>query len=431
MRIAFLLNHFPGLSITFIIDQITGLLDRGHSVTIFAANRDQHPFAHPAVERYNLLGRTVYYQQPSPGMVATYKGGLMALLRSLMKAPVKTLRALDVFRYGRHAYSLRLLYAVDSLWSREIENTYDIVHCHMGPIGIKGALFRDLGLIQGRLVTTFHGYDVTQYPARFGPDVYRKYLFSRGDLFMTVSEHMRKRIIDLGCEPQKTIVHHVGIDTGLFDFKARSLVPGEQLRLVSVARLTEKKGLEYAIRAVADLAHQHNVSYRIVGDGELREKLEGIISGLDARGYVKLLGWRNREEVAQILKSAHLFLAPSVTAANRDEEGIPTSIMEAAATGLPVLSTSHSGIPELVLHERSGLVVPERDPDAIREGLILLIDWSERWGEMGMVGRQQVESEFNIETLNDALVETYGSLVRSGVADKGPDRQAVRNRREE
>lgn len=410
LRIAVLLHRFPGLSLTFVQDQITGLIDRGHSITIYASHRGEQPFVHADVARYSLLDRTTYFRQPSPSPAA-YVRALPVFVRSLARSPMSTLRSLNVIRYGRHAYSLRLLHGVESLGPKKHE--YDVIHCHFGPAGIKGALFRELGLLGGKLVTTFHGYDVTQYPSVHGSNVYKRHLFQKGDLFMALSEHMKDRLVALGCRQERLRVHHNGIHSDVFAFAERRKSEGEKLRLISVNRLSEKKGLSYAIRAVAELGREHDVEYRIVGDGELREELETLIRDLGVGDRVHLLGWKDRSEVSRLLYWAHIFLAPSVTASNLDEEGIPTSIMEAAASGLPVLSTFHSGIPELVLHEESGVLVQPRDHSAIKAGLLKLLERADHWAQMGAAGRRHVEQQFDIENLNDRLVDTYQRLVSS------------------
>ena len=150
---------------------------------------------------------------------------------------------------------------------------YDIINCHFGYHGLKAVYLKQIGLLQGKIVTTFHGLDITNYLESFGENVYEQ-LFDTGDLFLPISELWEKRLIELGCSPKKIIVHHMGIDCDKFSFKPRNLSSDGQIRFVTVARLVEKKGVEYAIRAVAKLADTHrNIQYSIVGDGALRDKL--------------------------------------------------------------------------------------------------------------------------------------------------------------
>lgn len=166
--------------------------------------------------------------------------------------------------------------------------------------------------------------------------------------------------------------------------------------------------MEYAVRAVAKLEKDvSRVEYSIVGDGPLRKSLEQLIGALGMAASIKVLGWKRQDEVAEILKTAHLMLAPSVTAADGNEEGIPNALKEGMAMGLPVVSTRHAGIPELVDDGVSGFLVPERDVGALVAALRRLIAHSEHWPAMGRAGRDRVEGRYDAAALNDHLVEIY------------------------
>jgi colanic acid/amylovoran biosynthesis glycosyltransferase len=122
-------------------------------------------------------------------------------------------------------------------------------------------------------------------------------------------------------------------------------------------------------------------------------------------------GSKRHEEVIQVLTQTHILIAPSVTAADGDEEGIPNTLKEAMAMGLPVISTVHAGIPELVEDGVSGFLVPERDVEALADRLERLVDHSETWAAMGRAGRRQIEAEFDIERLNDELLVLYQDML--------------------
>ena len=200
-------------------------------------------------------------------------------------------------------------------------------------------------------------------------------------------------------------MHRMGIDCRRFAFAARTPAPDGVTRMVSVARLVEKKGLAYALQAMARLVRQHPAfAYTIVGDGPLRPELEALAADLGLSRRVRFAGWRGPEEVRRILAAGQIFIAPSVTADNGDAEGVPVAMMEAMAVGLPVLGTVHSGIPELVADGVSGYLVPERDADALAAQLERLLSSPASWPVMGRAGRTRVEREFNIERLNDRLV---------------------------
>ena len=166
--------------------------------------------------------------------------------------------------------------------------------------------------------------------------------------------------------------------------------------------------MAYGIQAVASLLHKYpQVEYRIIGDGPLRPELSRLIQGANAGEQIKLLGWRTQEDIVKLMQEAHIFLAPSITSSTGDQEGIPVVLMEAMAQGLPVVSTWHSGIPELVQDGISGLLAPERDSDALAAKLDYLLTHHERWAPMGQAGRAYVQQFYDINLLNDQLVTLY------------------------
>ena len=409
MNVAFFLtDHFPALSETFVLNQITGLLDRGHDVRIYARRPDTASPVHPVVERYRLLERTTYWPAlPRPPLLRIFKG-LWLIVRDPAALPA-LLRSLDGRRFGRSASSLNLLYWASGFASRR---SFDIIYCHFGWNGLHASMLREIGALRGRLVTVFHGADVSWQLKTFGADVYRP-LFEKGDLFLPISEHWKSKLIALGCPEPRVVVHRMGIDTGRFAFFERELKPGQAAQLITVSRLVEKKGVEYGIRAVAQLvARRRDVHYTIIGDGPLRASLEELIRHLGLTERVTLPGSRDHDAVRAALNRSHIALAPSVTSQDGDQEGIPVSLMEAMATGMPVVSTVHTGIPELVRDGVSGRLVPERDADALAWVLGDLIDHPESWPAMGRAARRQVVEHFDIATLNDRLVTLFQDLLR-------------------
>ena len=126
---------------------------------------------------------------------------------------------------------------------------------------------------------------------------------------------------------------------------------------------------------------------------------------------IHLLGWQNEAGIIEMLSQAHLFVAPSVTAADGNQDAPINVLKEAMAMGLPVVSTTHGGIPELVEDGVSGYLVPERDGDAIAQALTKLIDQPQRWPDMGRAGRDYVERYYGLDDLNDRLAALYEQLV--------------------
>jgi colanic acid/amylovoran biosynthesis glycosyltransferase len=262
--------------------------------------------------------------------------------------------------------------------------------------------------VGGKVITTFYGYDVSSYLKARGDEVYRE-LFNKGDLFLCVSDQMGRKLERLGCDKRKLRVHRLGLE--MKDIESRQSSSHERLRILTIGRFVEKKGLPYAIQAVAKVLKKYpHVVYEIAGDGALRNELQCLIEKLQVSSNVRLLGAKRQDQVLQLFREAHLFLAPSVTGEDGDEEGIPTTIVEAFAHGLPVISTMHSGIPEIVQDGESGFLVPERDVDALAEKIEYLIERPWLRDAMGHKGRMFVHEHHDIDKLNDRLVALYRNL---------------------
>jgi len=410
MKIAFIVSGFPKLSETFILNQITGLLDLGHEVDIFAQFNSKEGKVHQDVETYHLMERVHYFNMPSSRLKRVLKA-IYLLVVNLRKAPVAILRSLNIFRYGKEALSLRLFYALLAFIRRR--TTYDVIHCHFGPNGIIGVFLKESGM-KGKIITSFHGYDFSAYISQNGEGVYKD-LFKKGDLFMANSEHTKNRLISLGCDERKIVKLPMGLDSDQFRFRPRKLELGQKIKILTVARLVEKKGIEYSIKAVANVMQKHqNIEYKIAGDGPLRKDLERLILDLGVKDKVHLLGWLERNEVIRVMDESHIFILSSVTAKNGDQEGQGVVLQEVQAMGLPVLATLHNGIPEGVVDGRSGFLVPERDVDALAEKLEYLIEHPELWVEMGRFGRKFVEENYEIKKLTRKLVEIYEECLAKG-----------------
>ena len=206
-------------------------------------------------------------------------------------------------------------------------------------------------------------------------------------------------------------LHRTGIDLTRWPRQDRNIRGAGPLRLLTVGRLVEKKGIGYVLEAVRRLQDAGLVvEYELAGEGPLRQRLEADARRLGVEQRVRFLGWRSQEQVREALDRADLLVAASVTAGNADEEGIPNVLKEAMAVGVPVVSTRHGGIPELVEHGVSGILVPERDPEALAAQLAELAAHPERRGELAAAGRALVERDYDIERLNDRLVTLFAGL---------------------
>lgn len=406
MPVLFVLAEFPRYSETFVIDQIVGLLDRGFDVRILAISRGPSPVPGDIVDTRGLMARATFVFDHPASASAPWQVLLRRLRRVLPGLPsARVRRALSVRRFGHAAKSLVLAGAVRRLPTPLRARA---IVAHFGPTGVLATHLRTLGLIEGPLYTVFHGFDLSQHSvlARHAADY--RHLFAHGERMLPISQRWRGKLEALGCAAEKIQVHRMGVDLEGFRYAPPATngapAPGRELRLLCVARLVEKKGVRYLCEAVARLVRR-GVPLRldVIGDGPLHATLRRFVDEQGMQDAIHILGRRDTTYVQEALRSADVFALPSVTAADGDQEGIPVSLMEAMASGVPCLSTVHSGIPELIEDGRSGWLVPERDIDALADVLARIQAGDFDLAAIARAARHTVETHFDQRRLHDSL----------------------------
>jgi len=431
LRIAMFVGQFPVVSETFILRQITGLLDLGHTVDIFSDTRgDRTGPVQAEVAKYRLFDRTTYMDMPPecapwelpawplagetwvPGAIEPipnwkrFTDALPALRRCLERAPALTELALSPEHCGFQAQSLSALYRLNRL--NGLPGGYDVLHAHFGPVGESFRFARELW--RAPLIVSFHGYDFTTLPRNQGTDMYRK-LFEAADAVTVNSEFTRGRVAALGCPAAKLHLLPVGLDLAAYPFAARVRQGNEPVRLLTVGRLVDIKGHEFVLRAVAKVRARHpEICHDIVGDGPLRGKLKALISELGLQDTVTLHGAQDSAFIGELMTRSHLAVLASVSIEG-DAEGQGLFLQEAQACGLPVVATQHGALSEGMVPGKSGFLVPERDVDGLAQQLESLIADPDAWPEMGRCGRAFVERRYDIGRLNEELMKLYGETV--------------------
>lgn len=407
-NVAVLASRFPELSETFVMQHVVGLYESGIDVKVLANKGDDSAWSGLGEHASWIRGRVWHYRMPhSKGR--RISGALSKIMTHARRGDWAYLRSFDGLAYGSKALNLHLPYVLDQA---QAMGPVDILHCHFGPNGVLGAHLKRLGFCR-RLVVTFHGMDVSRVLHQAGRHHPYRALFEYADRILPISRRWEKKLIGLGAPAHRVQIHRVGIDVDRFRYQERQSNVGS-LHLATTARFTEKKGLPYAIEAVAHLRRNRPdllLKYDIIGSGEEWDGITQLVDRLDLGHIVTLHGAQPHHVVEKMLAQADVFMLPSVTASNGDQEGIPVSLMEAMATGMPVLSTWHSGIPELVEDGVAGFLVPERDPEMLADRIAYLADHPERWGEMGHRGRIKVEQEYNILRQSDLLLALYHELL--------------------
>jgi len=367
LKILFVTTRFPNPTRAYTDNQIVGLLDKGHEVYILAQSPGS--FAdYSLIKEYNLLERTYYIDQ----------------IENDEEFPA----------------------VLDS----------DIVYCQVGDLGDYCVKLIEEKNMAAKLIVCLRGSDATGVLIK-DPHYYDD-LFTKADLFMPVCEYFKNNIIENGCDPTKIIVHHSAIDCTKFRYKARIKPQDGTVRFIIVATFLERKGIRYVLYAFDELRKRYpNIKLTIIGGEYKQEKsvIESLIEALNLEQYVTLLGFQFHHQIVTEFHRAHICLLTSCASKTTGtQEGIPNSLMEAMATGLPVISTYHGGIPELVKDDVSGFLVPERDSKLILEKMVYLIEHPERWEPMGRVGSEWVKQEHNKDKAIDKLIDIFFSILEKG-----------------
>jgi len=288
-----------------------------------------------------------------------------------------------------------------------------LIHARFGNAGVSLLpVKKRLGI---PMLTSFHGFDL---PAKRDPrnGYHRRLpeLFRSGEKFTVPSRHMKRKLIRWGCPRRKIKIMYSGIDLERFAYVERE-PKTEGATIIGVGRLHKKKGFRYLLKAfrIVRLAHP-TARLVIVGDGEERHALKKLIRKWELKEHVKLLGHVPHPRLTELLRRADVFCLPSLTTKDGNQEGIPNALKEAMATGLPVVSTKHGGIPELVEDGMEGLLVPEKNAKRLACALQTLIENPALREELGKRGRAKVEQRFDASKQVKRLESIYSRLLRKG-----------------
>jgi colanic acid/amylovoran biosynthesis glycosyltransferase len=277
----------------------------------------------------------------------------------------------------------------------------DLLHAHFASGGRTAVpLARQLGL---PLLVTLHGSDVT---VRSSKKDANKRLADEACLFLCVSEFIRDRALEAGFPAEKLLIHYIGIDRALF---APSSLLERPKGVLFTGRLVEKKGCEYLLRAMQLVQKARaDCDVTIIGDGPLRPALQELAR--DLKVSCDFRGVQSAAAVREALRKTRLFCVPSVTAMNGDSEGLGMVFAEAQAIGIPIVSSEHGGIPEVVINGTTGLLAPERNHEALAEALSTLLTDDHLWQRFRIAALQHIQQNFDLKTQTSLLEDIYSKI---------------------
>jgi colanic acid/amylovoran biosynthesis glycosyltransferase len=404
-KICFVLGGFPVVSQSFLYNQISQVLrEDQYEVEILVLNKKKGK-VHPAYEHLNEKVRFLPSGREK-GAAAKLKLIFKSVFSLLFKDPAAIFKALNVSRYGRDAANGSYL-----IRAAQFSDLHpDLYHCHFGTTAKIVANLKDMNVVKCKMITSFHGKDITVYPKQFGKDFY-KLLFKTCEMFTGNSRFIINKMIDNGCLPERVVKIPMCLNTAEFPY--RELVPSREIfTILTVGRFVEKKGYAYALRAIA-LFKKHNIPfiYHMIGEGPTMEAMMQLAEELGILKQVIFHGAMMQDRVKGFYNQAHVFLLPSVTAANGDTEGQGLVLQEAQAIGIPVVATLHNGFPDSVIDGTTGFLVPEKDPEGLCEKLVQLATDEQLAGNMGKMGRAFVENNFDAAVIGAELALEYQKLM--------------------
>ena len=286
----------------------------------------------------------------------------------------------------------------------------DLMHIYFGHTGVH--LLPFIEQWNKPCVVSFHGADVASKPDVADYDRKLRRLFDAVPLILARSQSLADRLIQLGCPPERLRINRTGVPLTEFPLVQRDRPVNGHWRLLQACRLIPKKGVATSIRAFAILQREFpNAELLIAGKGPLQPKLEGLVSQLGISNKVHFCGFLNQKELLKLYATSHLFLHPSETELDQNQEGIPNSVLEAMSTGLAVVATRHGGIPEAVHHGRTGLLVKEGDFVSLAESVAATLRSAETFREMGWLASESVAVNFEQSEQIRQLESFYGEAI--------------------
>ena len=401
-RVAVLVPILPDLSHTFVYREVLGMRQNGGAFALIALEKGDSSIIHP--EAQALLQTAIF-----PPDLSTTRY-LLSYLQFLIRSPRRMARLIHLYlpssrgdallflrveQYQNICHPARALALAKHLKRLKITH----IHAHGSTYPTTRAMASSVLLDASFSFSTFVDFD---YETDF------KMLHEKvrlAEFVITTTHFCVDRLLSLTSEEYKSKIHtvYLSIDP---DYGKDVLPPSPTAAttLLSVSRLVEKKGLGYLLRACAILKERGEL-FRclVVGDGPERDTLDSMVKRLDLNGNVELTGPMPNEKVRGLMNPSGILVAPSIYVGDGERDGIPTVLVEAMACGMAVVSTCVSGIPELVVNEHNGLLVPERDDVALADAIQRLLRDPRLRESLGRRGQQRVRSDFNIRDSSHRL----------------------------
>ena len=295
------------------------------------------------------------------------------------------------------------------LLARELERFQaEMMHVYFGHTGVH--LLPFIQAWDKPVIVSFHGMDIQTREGQPGYIESLQELLRDLPLVLARSHSLLERLADLGCAKEKLRLNRTGIPLHLYPLTDRQYPTDGAWRLVQACRLIAKKGIPTTFKAFAGFREKYpKATLTLAGEGPLLEELRALAAQMGLAEAVTFAGFLNQKELYDLYAASHIFMHPSEMTPDSNQEGVPNSMLEAMATGLPVVATLHGGIPEAVDNNLTGFLLPERDAEGLQAALQKLAGSAELWAQMGAAASASIRENFEhsrqIEKLEDCYQE--------------------------
>jgi colanic acid/amylovoran biosynthesis glycosyltransferase len=415
-KIAFILQFFPDKARTFEVNHIINAANAGYDIRIFPSvlrginNSSQVEI----IDRYGLMNKVIEPANSYSNKLRYAKWLLNIFFRDPRNFIPLFIKTRNPLLFGKDAIKIFFFRRVVQFYGNV---HFDIFHCQYGYNGLIAARLKELGLLKGKIITTFHGIDA-HFNRKHLKSYYRSnirtwspLLFKHSDLVTANTPYLVNQLLLLGANPDKIELLPMGIDISFF-LPKENPSKKKKIQLISVGRLSKEKGHELGIKVALNLVKEgFNFDYLIVGDGKEKQNLKRLIEKYHLIKYVTLLGAKTQNEIKKLLQESDLFLMTSTYDETGRREAQGVAIAEAQACGLPVVAFRSGGIPYTLEEGKSGLLAEENDVTGFTQHIKNLCTDGTLRKRMGRNSRKFIEDNFCQTKLAEKQISLYEKVL--------------------
>ncbi|WP_025742483.1 glycosyltransferase family 4 protein [Aquimarina pacifica] len=395
-KIVYLIENFPSPTEHFVLNEMLELEHRGIELEVLVLKKQNKYMCMPEL---NDLRASVIYL---PKLYRYFS--FFFLFKNPLLFP--KLIQLGSISSGKNSLKSFRDYCIGLYFFSKLKRT-SITHFHAHfaflAVDIASVLSKLFGL---NYSLTMHANDIYTNTDKI------KKVIRESSFVITCTEYNREYLNKVTCNKYQDKIHKVyhGIDTSKWTFRERKDVNTSEIKIISVARLVEKKGLFYLLESIKILVDKgKNINCTIIGEGVLKDKMIDFIRTNRLEAFIKIIGFQKQDMVRQMFIKSDVFVLPSIIAQNGDRDGLPNVIVEAMALGLPVISTATSAIPEVIEDRITGLLVKEKDSLAIARAIDELIANQELYNLIRKNAENKIQSKMHIEHATNKIANLFRS----------------------